>query len=1287
MCIRMKLIVMIILPVVSLAEVGICNALELIISDSGRNESWSHRLRIGDDFSVKGADGRPVGGIMAGTALIQQLLIPMPSQIELKQMSQAQRNVWVRDLSALLKDRVHIATTNGVTLFEIRLLQDTPRSSNATLAWPENAYTDRFSQMSYQAIGQLVQHVQEREEKCRVTAALADSGCCAFAQAIEAWKPYADTFRRVDMVDGRSSLTETRPVISILGGKRVRLFSTEGSTTPAMSVGRTEVARELLTNHAGLTMYAIQPERVGDTDTTRAAMWQTSLAGFAECSVRRLRYSEEGIVEHQFDRNLAGQDFRDPVDGWDPLGSDSTSGDLRLKLGVVAPTLDQVALPEMSQFSNIGSVVTNISQSQNDRSSLSNIGRQDIALQKQFNLIGAIERVDKAQIDYDSASLFEKSQARQRLEEAKLKVTVAINAMSQEQLERTSMSTVGRAFDIASANQITMERYYSQARAGERTMSTQSIAASVAGGALGKSQLAGWLAAGVSSASTLNGSGYTNSALMAKDLMYKYTHPAFTKARDAYTNLIASHNSGTRTLETSRDQVNNVTSRVGSRTNLVLRGPTVLDRHDFETLKSNSVTISRDPIGIKSARPDQMVIESKLPSYKPYGSIFGSMKSYEPPSAALGRMETQKNLGEFTRGYTPKPLSMSEGFYKYEDTRLGDMTNFSRLGTSYNNFDSNRMLPRPEVDGVMLNAPAKVEGEGATITKGNVSLIFQNSTGLLDFMKLKRFATAIWCTYLSVEGPGISIEPVNKVIKNRKDKHEVRYIGQVRNTELGMVMRETDYLMKRWAVGSHDPDIDSFLTPDAIRKMINKKASRRPSRFWLVPDGITFKQSNNMLLLSSGRMTVQTEYLDRNPNGEKNEVNELFAKWLTDNYEEVSYRYPVFEQLFEYSKLVGISTYLRENQVPMLWFLMANRELIITEKSIDEVDQLNKKSGHEFWVTVHGGVEMQLDKTIQDKSRYQYDASLADAETKIRSDLSDADAKNKPVVFSANDTTYTVASENNLKLFSTSADGDTIQTDLALADEYHEKAPNGDEEDWHLVAPRLELVRYYNPKLKTRAQFGDGWHLLVPFRLETTMKTSLSGIRTAPEKVVVANLLSGIPEVLHRDKNASGMLSYVSEDKNGLTDSLVRQSNGAWILRDKLGAIFAFDRDGDLRQMILRKDQKIKFKLSEKSHSKSIPGYAVEYRYDNRQIDGRDIKVLAAVKQGSHNARIDWQTDNSRQRIAAIRVLRQGQIGPIEVLDYGYNPAGMLARVSTKNGRSISVRYEEENMRVVASRN
>lgn len=287
-----------------------CMALELIVSDSGRNLSFSSKLKPGDSFSVIGADGQPVGGTLAGTHFIEQCLVPMPSKIELEQMSQAQEKIWIRNLGGLLKNRVHIATTNGAEVFEIRLLQDTPLPANSAMSWQEPARIDRFAKMTYRAIGDLVKDLKTQETPVRITVSLADSGGGAFARSFKSWQSYADTFRRVDFVDARAMHTDVRKVIDTLGSKRVRIINTDiSSAAPPLTIACSEVANNLLASKPGLTLYTLKPD-LKEAGKPGATPWMNSLAGYKPYLVERLQYIDNKIVNQQLNRMVTGQDFR-----------------------------------------------------------------------------------------------------------------------------------------------------------------------------------------------------------------------------------------------------------------------------------------------------------------------------------------------------------------------------------------------------------------------------------------------------------------------------------------------------------------------------------------------------------------------------------------------------------------------------------------------------------------------------------------------------------------------------------------------------------------------------------------------------------------------------------------------------------------------------------------------------------------------------------------------------------------------------------------------------------------
>ncbi len=1469
-----------------------CYAIELIISDSGRNTSWSKDLRIGDDFSVQGAEGEPVGGIMAHTRAIHQALVPMPNNDELKDMfSDQEQNILsdqghkkVKYLEDNLKGLVHIATTNKEKIFEIRLLQNTPLPSHSNMLWQENLHTVGFARISYRAIGGLVSYLKQQKEPVHITAALADSGSTAFASAIDEWKSYADSFRRVDLVDGRATIIEIRPVVSELGGKRVRLFHTAGTPkTPHISIGSRKGAENLLRSDRYITQYTLTPAETekGVPDQYARTPWMSALVGTMPFRVERSHYVNNKIVNRKLSSIVTGQDFREPKRGWEPVKQDLLATKSLKQLGVMATSFHQTVVPALSEslvaklaFSNKNtqlksditpsmfaysgdakneydilersealalatssmdrvlivsgptqkhtSLLKNATFKYHDAANVS-VVQSDLSSQqlqqkaRHFGagaIIGSVNNISvaepgksflidrtfldrtmkytkhtvglmKSTTDYlknipeskPGDSFFKLADGSQRVykhlrELDKDRVLFAnkkfdiFQSHSFEQMLKTShdyvvglgteLSTMKQGGQILKINKFGRVLHHYEAWDVPEVVSIMADATGKGHFDLGNFEKAvrwtagraGYWGAYISTQVSLADKplGLTSrhlvgqmagklgerAALVTHDIVDHKTQHLFnkvfkvSKASGPLKSLMNSYDAHLirsaknlqmpatvdyifgepeskhaavklsnvdkaymqkRYKETvqavkagqyhHQQQISNqkrsiqikskvrthsyqfdkrIASRINRNKELVFRGSHILDRHTIKTFDRNKVSYKLDPIGTKNIQPGQLSISNH---------------------------EAQKTLGSLTRD-SSYPSRMRTGFNDFQKIRMGDFTDFSPKRYSMSSFNS-KLLPTPDIGGVMLNASAKIEGGVNTLNTGNISLVYQNSDGVIDFLKLQRFATALWGTYMSVEGPGISIDPVSENLKHG-DKHQVRYIGQVRNTELGKVMRETDHLMKRWAIGTHRPDIINFLSPDEIdQKLKGKLDTNRASRFWFIPEGLTFKRSDNMLIFSKGRMTLQTEYLDDNPKGEKNEANEAFAQWFTENYYKVEERYPIFRELFEYAQLVSLCTYLRENRVPMLWFFLANREIVLTENSIDNVDQLIKKSDYKWYVKVYGGVELQQDEAIRNESSYEDDQALRDAEKNIKTEFSGEGDGNKPVVFNANDTSYTVSSRNTLKLLNSSADGDTIQTDLALVDRYSKTASTvlGKKGEWSLIAPRLELIRYYNPSLHTRAQFGDGWHLLVPFRLETESQTSIPGTYIAPKKVVMVNLLSGIREVLHQEGPVGHTIQYVPEDEDALTETLERYSDGTWELKDILGAKFKFDKDGDLIQMTLRDDSTVHFKLGSKSKRESVPGYMVKYLYDNREVNGRELKVLTSVKQGKHTARVDWLSNASLPQIAGIRILKEGNAGSLEVLSYEYDQDEMLSRVTSKSGRSVSIKYEDDNMRVV----
>ena len=274
----------------------------------------------------------------------------------------------------------------------------------------------------------------------------------------------------------------------------------------------------------------------------------------------------------------------------------------------------------------------------------------------------------------------------------------------------------------------------------------------------------------------------------------------------------------------------------------------------------------------------------------------------------------------------------------------------------YKNLPSQKMSH--DVGGVMLHGVAKISGvkqAKVDLTKGNFSLIVEGERARLAPEIFRKFVTALWSTYYSNQDPGISIDPIAPGAK----KHLVRYIGKVINTDLGRVMREADYLMKKWAVGTERPDIAGFKNPDDISARRGIAYVGAMSRFWFVPEDMKFKKGGDILLFEDGRMTVKTEFMFKGDGMRADPANEDFARFFTEHYhEQISDKYPVYKELFEYAKMVSFAKYLKENGIPLYWFLMANKDLVITEDSLGTVDALAKGSDYFRDLHIEGGVHL-----------------------------------------------------------------------------------------------------------------------------------------------------------------------------------------------------------------------------------------------------------------------------------------------------------------------------------------
>ncbi len=559
--------------------------------------------------------------------------------------------------------------------------------------------------------------------------------------------------------------------------------------------------------------------------------------------------------------------------------------------------------------------------------------------------------------------------------------------------------------------------------------------------------------------------------------------------------------------------------------------------------------------------------------------------------------------------------------------------------------------PAQRIGGVLLQGAAKVEGASGEVelTRGSFGLVVEGQHAELAPESLSRFLTALWAVYYSEQDPGISIDPIGPGIS----KHLVRYIGRVLNTDLGRVMRECDYLMKKWAVGAERPDVTGFLSVDDLSARHGLAYVGASRRFWFIPDEMTFRRGGDALLFASGRMTVRTEYTVNGLRGTAAPSDQRFADNFTRLYQQIAQRHPVYQEMFEYAKLVALAKYLKDSGVPLFWFLMANKDLVLTEDSPGTVEALVKGSRHFEGLTIEGGVDLRT------QGRYVYDQpAVAAIETALarlpaaafaRDAASvapgqSARASAEPFSFSLGKADYSVLPQHSLTS-GKDRRGLRYQTDFALRGRGR---------------PGLEVVRYFDPGRPEGGDFGHGWRLLIPYRVAREGAGTRPFLNVVvPEKMALENPLTGGREALTFSADRYAAAGWLPEKLAGSqVIGLFLMSDASFRLADKLGNEFWFDPAGNLTDLLFGEERRMHLE------------YAVS------TSSAGETPRVASLSQGGHKVEFTYGLDGAgRPRIVAAE-LRKNEAGapPAYLVRYHYDAEGRLAKVESESAPPVQAR-------------
>ncbi len=188
------------------------------ITDFGINQ-WTPYLSIGDNLSM--AKNRlffPDSGV-AGIA------VPMPPDSIMNAMSDSALRAHIG--SEIRKQIRHSVQQDGVNSFEIQIVQNINSVGYSDKV--RQKMVDQFGAIAYSAIGDVIDEIKQVEQKVHARAYTLSNGTKVLAanakNILRNGKPYLDG---ADLLNGRAKFNTTSNLISVLGGKNIRLFATRG---------------------------------------------------------------------------------------------------------------------------------------------------------------------------------------------------------------------------------------------------------------------------------------------------------------------------------------------------------------------------------------------------------------------------------------------------------------------------------------------------------------------------------------------------------------------------------------------------------------------------------------------------------------------------------------------------------------------------------------------------------------------------------------------------------------------------------------------------------------------------------------------------------------------------------------------------------------------------------------------------------------------------------------------------------------------------------------------------
>lgn len=207
-------------------------------------------------------------------------------------------------------------------------------------------------------------------------------------------------------------------------------------------------------------------------------------------------------------------------------------------------------------------------------------------------------------------------------------------------------------------------------------------------------------------------------------------------------------------------------------------------------------------------------------------------------------------------------------------------------------------------------------------------------------VKAEDFAVALALTFGTPEQDAhFSLDPADP--RNPKGKWlKAVYIPEniLAGTYFGQALFEADWLLKQYSMGVY-LDKNNHLQPRkstvvgykhvgefAFKKENEDDQKALWARYWIVSDKMVLKQSGNSIVFDEAKMAVNARQQVVDPSSHTglrdiptgpNEIPTLYAKLITQLYDDLAKEEPAFERVKELAKAVALAKWLKKQGVPV----------------------------------------------------------------------------------------------------------------------------------------------------------------------------------------------------------------------------------------------------------------------------------------------------------------------------------------------------------------------------------